>query len=463
MGGSWIRQAIDGFSRDRRGNFAMAFAGAAAMLTLVAGYALNTAQLYNVRSQLSAALDAAVTSTARDLTTGKIAPEDARTVVLSFLQANMGYKFVEADAVSLDRLSVNPITKVVSAAASVDVPIAFPVFSSGDTRRVAVDSAALYSDKKIEVAMMLDVTLSMQGQKIRDLRNAATNAVNTLLTNQSEKNPRVRVALVPYAEAVNTGRLANSSVFAEVAGGSDLPPPLDAVVQAAAGATRPDRCATERKLVDGKADHSDDGPYAERRNAAGKRYLALVNRDDRLEVCPNAELIPLTTDRQKLVDTIKDFRANGVTAGGIAAQWGYYMLSPNWSATIANAGLGEGPAGYGDKKVAKVAILMTDGQFNTAFAGVGRSGRPQLQQGQRSRANAEAICANMKRDGIEVFTIGFDLDDSEAGLQAQAVLKNCSSPDSGSSKHYFEAATGLELDKAFQEVIRNVERLAIIK
>ena len=58
-----------------------------------------------------------------------------------------------------------------------------------------------------------------------------------------------------------------------------------------------------------------------------------------------------------------------MTAGGIAAQWGYYMLSPEWRDAIKAAGMGGGPADHDPKKVAKVAILMTDGQFNTAFAG----------------------------------------------------------------------------------------------
>ena len=31
--------------------------------------------------------------------------------------------------------------------------------------------------------------------------------------------------------------------------------------------------------------------------------------------------------------------------------------------------MGAGPADHDDRRVSKVAILMTDGQFNTAFAG----------------------------------------------------------------------------------------------
>src|SRR5690606_36002533 len=100
------------------------------------------------------------------------------------------------------------------------------------------------------------------------------------------------------------------------------------------------------------ADFSDDGPHTQRCNKKGEYYLAKVNRDDRVEICPSARLIPLTADKQQLLDLIDDFRANGVTAGGIAAQWGYYMLSPEWRSVIVNARLGAGPADYNPKKVA---------------------------------------------------------------------------------------------------------------
>ena len=130
----------------------------------------------------------------------------------------------------------------------------------------------------------------------------------------------MRVAIVPYAEAVNTGDL-HDAVFIEKRGGSNLPPPIDQAVSVSAP-ERIDNCATERKTKDGAADFSDDGPFTERRNKNGKPYLARVNRDDRLDVCPEAELIALTANKTKLLDTIEDFEADGVTAGGIAAQWG---------------------------------------------------------------------------------------------------------------------------------------------
>ncbi|TPM26017.1 TadE/TadG family type IV pilus assembly protein [Mesorhizobium sp. B2-3-5] len=465
--------AVGGFARDRGGNFAILFGFAASVLALAAGLSVNISQLYNAKSSLQGVVDAAVTSTARDLTTGAIKEADANKSVQAFLDANSMAGILQADQVVLDRLTVNRTASTVQADVHADVALFFPIFGMGDTKRVTASTTALYSDKRVEVAMMLDVTGSMAANwwaktdKIGDLQAAASGAVEDLLNNNIDpQNPRVRVAVVPYAEAVNTGGLADSA-FVEQAGGPNLPAALDAPINVNSSAPRrPDKCATERKDKDGYADYSSDGPSEPRKNNQGQYYPAKVNRDDRMKTCPKPELIPLTADKQTLLSTIASFKADGVTAGGIAVQWGYYMLSPDWRSTIAAARLGTGPADFDSRKVAKVAILMTDGQFNTAFAG-GRGAPRSQNAGQMSRSNAENICDNMKRDGIEIFTIGFDLDDPSMTAterdQAKSVLQDCSTADTSTLKHYYEAATGPELDDAFSAIVQNIERLALTK
>lgn len=459
------------FARHRDGNFAVLFGLTASVLALAVGFSVNVTQLYNARSSLQGVVDAAVTSTARDLTTGVIREADANRSVQAFLDANSQAGILQADQIVLDRLIVSRTAKTVQADAHVDVALYFPMFNMGGTKRVAASTTALYSDKTIEVAMMLDVTGSMgpniwaKTNKIGDLQIAASGAVKDLLDNNIDpRNPRVRVAIVPYAEAVNTGGLADS-VFVEEKGGPDLPPPLDAPVSVSV-IPAPDKCATERKDKDGYADTSSDGPSTSRWDSNGKEYLAKINRDDHMRTCPTPELIPLSADEDRLLDTIDDFSAAGVTAGGIAAQWGYYMLSPSWRSTIVNAGLGAGPANFDKRKVAKVAILMTDGQFNTAFAG--ERGAPKSQNaGQMSRDNAEGICDDMKRVGIEIFTIGFDLNDPNMTAterdQAKSVLRDCSTADTSSLKHYYEAATGAELKQAFDDIVQNIEKITVTK
>ncbi|TIR49849.1 MAG: hypothetical protein E5X28_10695, partial [Mesorhizobium sp.] len=71
----------------------------------------------------------------------------------------------------------------------------------------------------------------------------------------------------------------------------------------------------------------------------------------------------------------------------------------------------------------------------------------------------------MKHDGIEVFTIGFDLNDPSMTTterdQARSVLKDCATDDTSSLKHFYEAATGTELSDAFDQITRNIEKLTI--
>lgn len=455
------------FMSDRRGNFAILTGTTLSMLAVGAGFGVNTAQLMNTKSALQNALDAAVASTARDLTTGVIAEADARASVEAFLIANGGGAFARDGAVTLETLTVDRTARTVAATAKANIDLAFPLFGAEKTRDVAA-TTALYADRRIEVAMMLDVTGSMAGQKIRDLKNAATNAVNALLGSQDPRNPRVRVSIVPYAEAVNVGTLASSSVvFQERRGASDLPPYVGASARYVSDNTGSfaDNCATERKRPDLSPDYSDDSPMMLREypDGSGRKYHARINRDDRLDTkdCPKATIVPLTADADALKRSINAFNAVGYTAGSIGIQWTQYMLSPEWRDTIRNARLGAGPADADPQDVGKIAILMTDGQFNTVFAG--GDSRPVNAQGRAARNTAEALCDRMKADGIEIFTIGFDLDNRSIPAQdrrdAKAVLNACASDDTSIIKHYFEAATGPELDAAFQEIISNTERL----
>jgi Flp pilus assembly protein TadG len=431
-----IKTALGQFGADKRGNFAVLTAAAISTLALCVGFASDLAQLYSVKSGLRSALDAAVTSTARDLTTGKIDPKDAKARFETFLYAN-AYAGFDLDRLVLDALVVDQAAKTVRASAHVDADLFFPLFGGSSTKRVADTSAALYSDKTIEVAMMLDITGSMDGQKIKDLKIAAKNALDAFLDDQDPKKPRVRIAIVPYADGVNTGSLANN-VYFETKFTSSEPPAVDDALAASSSAS--DACATERK---GSQQFTDASPTT-----------AMVNRDYRLKFCPAAALKPLSADSAALEKTIESFNASGSTAGHIGIQWSWYMLSPRWSDVLPAAAAA---AAYDPKKIAKYAILMTDGEFNTAFAGVPKKGVTTGGQAGLSGEYAKHLCDEMKKDGIEIFTVGFML--KEAG--AKAVLGDCASPDAKSVKHYYDTSSGAELNAAFIDIAMKIENLAI--
>ncbi|MFZ1679999.1 MAG: hypothetical protein WAT70_03175 [Rhizobiaceae bacterium] len=434
---------------DRGGNFAIATAGMAAVLMVATGFALNTVAMNSAMSHMRSSVEAALTSTARDITNGVIAEKDAGTAVEAFLDVNSGHGLFSG-SVRLDHLTVDKGSKTLTAAVSIATPAVFPLFGSRLPERLSTESATLYSDRRIEVAFVLDVTGSMSGDKIRDLRSAASNAVDTFFGGQSTSS-RVRIAIVPYANAVNAGSLAATSVFVERSASDRKAAPANTDPLLASLPARPDNCATERK---GAEQYSDAGPD-----------IAMVNRDFlltgfsarfRTPACPTAQVLPLSGDAKALKARIAGLQANGATAGHIGIQWGWYMLSQRWGDVLPSKAKPGKPA----KGLAKFAVIMTDGEFNLSYADAGSVDDVYVPAGKgQARAEAVKLCNEMRKAGIEVFTIGFMLEEKNA----KATMKACASPDTKAARHYFEAASGKELDRAFREIAANIEKLTLTR
>lgn len=460
-----LGRLVSRFQRDRRGNFVIMAGFSLPMLVLAAGYGVNIGQITLTKTNLLQALDAAVTSTARDLTTGAITDKEAPKVFEALLSANGLRAYAEEGKLKLDSLVIDKKEKTVKAQASVILDVAFPLFGIDNRQIISAGSAALYSDKKIEVAMMLDVTGSMQAawpdDKMGDLKKAAKNAVTTLLASNKPTNPRIRIALVPYANSVNVGKaIADVAVFAERNALERIQAPGNTAWGALNTAkTRKDNCATERK---GLYALTDDGPER-----------SMVNRDFLLDsfaagyydpiawvtyapsaTCPNAEILPLTSDAKRLTDRIDSFVAAGGTGGHIGVQWAWYMLSEKWKNVV---GVSAAAAKTDPNAVAKYAILMTDGEFNLGFDGALLVHEVYGSVAAlRSVPRAKLLCAEMRKAGIEIFTIGFKLQP-----QHRDVMRSCATPDTGGSKHFYDTANGEELNAAFNEIARNIERLAL--
>ncbi|TKB38495.1 MAG: VWA domain-containing protein, partial [Mesorhizobium sp.] len=149
--------------------------------------------------------------------------------------------------------------------------------------------------------------------------------------------------------------------------------------------------------------------------------------------------------------------ASGGTAGHVGVQWSWYMLSENWGSVMKAS---ERPAKMDPKNVAKIAILMTDGEFNLSYFDASTVGDVYNSAGKEPpRTAAKTLCAAMRNKGIEIFTIGFDLNETNA----KATLQDCASPDTAKIKHFYQAANGTELNQAFQDIARNVEMLTVTK
>jgi Flp pilus assembly protein TadG len=179
--------------------------------------------------------------------------------------------------------------------------------------------------------------------------------------------------------------------------------------------------------------------------------------------CVASVIKPLTTDKAGLVAAIETYSAVGSTSGHIGAAWAWYMLSPEFAYLWPTASQ---PSSYTKPNVLKVAVFMTDGDFNTPYcSGVvakdAGSGAPAAAQrincnapNGTSAAQALELCKAMKAKGILLFTVGF-----QVSTAAGAMLTQCATD----SSHAFLATNGAALKKAFQDIGKNLTSLRISK
>lgn len=215
---------------------------------------------------------------------------------------------------------------------------------------------------------------------------------------------------------------------------------------------RADNCVTERT---GTERYSDASPSSAR---VGIHY---PNGGTGNNACASAQVMPLTDDRSALNSRISTLSATGYTAGQIGIGWGYYMLSPNfgsiWPAD-------NRAAAYDPENVLKIAVIMTDGEFNTHYCnGVVSSNSSSVSSSNRINCNAsngtgfeqaEDMCDAMKAEGIIILTVGFDLGSSPG---ARDVLEQCAS----GAGNFFEADNGAELRAAFQQIANAIQQLRL--
>ncbi|HUS96099.1 MAG TPA: VWA domain-containing protein, partial [Hyphomicrobiaceae bacterium] len=161
--------------------------------------------------------------------------------------------------------------------------------------------------------------------------------------------------------------------------------------------------------------------------------------------CPNAVIQPLSDDKALLKTTVDSYQPNGFTAGHLGTAWAWYVISPNWSSVWPTSAQ---PAGYNDGKTIKVAVLMTDGEYNTHG---GKNGFGSL-----SNSAATATCQSMKAQNIVVYTVGFKL---TSGSTAETTLKTCASTQS----KFFLAEDGNALKAAFKSIAEDITQLRLSK
>jgi len=237
-------------------------------------------------------------------------------------------------------------------------------------------------------------------------------------------------------------------------------------------------CGTERVGTYANTDESPSTAYIGRDYAGAGSLVGCVTGTPNVGGVGGSGnyLMPLTKDKDALKKTIADMTVSGSTAGQIGTEWAWYMLSPKWASVWPGATTPSAsdtyfdPMPYDTKELVKVAILMTDGAFNTAhckgvttetYAVSSVSNSDRIDSTECTAADtpfnqAQATCTAMKDAKIVIYTVGFDV-----GTEADAIdfLEDCAS----SPAFAYLAADAAELRAAFQKIATSISKLRLAR
>lgn len=218
----------------------------------------------------------------------------------------------------------------------------------------------------VEIVLVLDVSGSMSGDKIANLRDAASEFVETVLENDEED--RISVAIVPYNAQVNLGATLrgkyNATNLHGVSNVNCLE--LPASVYASPGISR-----TSALPMAAFADVTNSTSQSTSYVAWNNSSYATMSTS--APFCRNtaANVVRLpSNDIDTLQTQINALVAGGNTSITLGMKWGTALLDPSardmYSELIAANAIPDAfegrPYDYTDDEAMKVIVLMTDGE-----------------------------------------------------------------------------------------------------
>ena len=188
-------QKIEQFRSDTAGNVAIVFALMSVVLMLAIGAAVDMGRWLHARDKTIAAVDAAVLAGGRALQTDGSNEEGAIAAAAKYYDENVTTRLpVVNDTVSFT-VADDGMGIVANGSAFIKTPFLrfaniekLPLISKRQNP-VARSQIAVGGNggENIEVSVMLDVTGSMAGQKLQDLKDAASDLVNIVVWDDQSK------------------------------------------------------------------------------------------------------------------------------------------------------------------------------------------------------------------------------------------------------------------------------------
>ena len=470
---SRCRARLGEFAGDTKGNVMMTFGLMALSLFGMVGGAVDLGRWLNARDQTIAAVDAAVLAAGRALQTDPTNESAAVDVAMAYYNANktsristiedtIGFEVTNNGGMIQATGNVKLKTYILGAFDMYDNLglKEIPLFTDGETPQAIIKQEADIGFNR-EVSLMLDVSGSMgSGTKLADMKFAAKDLVNLIMKDPGA-DTWTKVAVVPFSGDVRLPASIYSQVTPAVTSGNTSTWPSTRNYTYTEGSGKKAKTVTVYRYRNNGCVSERWGVNKYNNEAPGTGNFVMPSYgDDSSRVCvtpSNGEMTPLKNDKAAILAKIQGLTLGGGTAGHVGTAWAYYFLSPEWNGVMPSAANHAQP--YGTEKLKKIAILMTDGEYNRPRDSKGLADNDDLAgsavNGQTSAQQAVQICTKMKEDGIEVYTVGFDLDNQTA----IDTLAACAS----GTEHAYVAATGAQLKAAFRDIAIKLTELHLLR
>ena len=331
-------------------------------MMVMAGLGVDTMRHEMERARLQATLDAAVLAGAK-------APfgKDPKTIVEDyFAKADMTNYL---DPIGDDDVSNTLNASRVAAKASMTMDTYLMKLSGIDTLKAHAAATAETRVPKLEVALVLDVSNSMNDfDKIDELRKAAKKFVTTILA--SGDPGAISISVVPFSTSVTpTDEIYEALLVDNKHNYSNCLVFDDSDYDGTALVTKAD--ATEAA--------EDDITLAPMvQDIYSSYYGSFDNLNAEWRSCYTEEayrIMPFSTSKTDLHTKIDGLLANGNTTGDMGMKWGAALLDPSFrdvtDALIAGesmpASMSHTPVDYSDPDTMKVIVMMGDGENSRTF------------------------------------------------------------------------------------------------
>ena len=392
-------------ARDERGNVAIVAALAMGPICVAGLGATDLARASSAKSQLQDALDAAALASARTNAT-----TDAQLKIQGDRYLNQNLKLSTDYTLAASNFRFSSDGKVI-ATAQVNVKPFVAGLVTGGPMAIQASTEVVRADMKVEVALVLDTTGSMnEGDKLDDMKDAADAFIVRMkaVADKHVEPNAVKIALVPFANTVRVDSTTyRNSTWVDQTGASPInneifttssgtqaanrfalfstlgvtwrgclemrKPPYDIQDDAPTTGT-PATLYTPHFAVDepdnktnGYGDDYDNDYIPDNSNSSNWRVRqGMINKyggskkgSMTTSFGPNAgcgvhRIRRLTTDYTSLRSWVDQLEADGNTNIPIGLMWGWNMLTPH-------APFSDGVA-YNTPKVKKIIVLMTDGE-----------------------------------------------------------------------------------------------------